>query len=105
MSKHLVGPLILFFVGALPCIGLGYMISVKRVYSLISGWDESKVSDPESYAKMIGGSVLGMGVCFALLSVIWWLQIISVYAMVIVLTVVSFAPIPFMIYANKKYKK
>jgi hypothetical protein len=46
-----LGFIIMLLAGALPCIVLGYFIAVKQQRGLISGWNESKISDPEAYAK------------------------------------------------------
>lgn len=67
----LFGSITMVLAGALPCIILGYLIAVKQMRNLIAGWDESKISNPEKFARWIGFSVLMLGVLIELIAFIW----------------------------------
>jgi hypothetical protein len=93
------------FAGALPCIILGYLIAVKQMRGLIAGWDESKISNPEKFAKWIGYSVLTLGVLIGLIALIWYLGLVNEIGMTILLCVVSLIPIPCLLIAKARYGK
>ena len=103
MDGLLFALIIMIVAGALPCIVLGYLIAVKQKRGLISGWDESKISHPEAYAKWVGFSVLILGVLIGLIAIIWYLGLVSEISMAILLIAVSFIPVPCLLYANAKY--
>ena len=95
----------MIFAGALPCIAIGYLIAVKQMRGLIAGWDESKISNPEAYAKWIGYSVLILGVLIGLIAFIWYLGLVNEIGMAILLCVASLIPIPCLLVANARYGK
>ncbi len=105
MDALFFGLIIMIFAGALPCIVFGYLIAVKQKRGLIAGWDESKISHPEAYAKWVGFSVLILGVLIGLIALIWYLKLISDIGMAIVLCAVSLIPIPCLLVANYRYGK
>lgn len=105
MDALFLGLIIMIFAGALPCIVLGYLIAVKQNRVLIAGWDETKISNPEAYAKWIGYSVLILGVLIGLIAFIWYLGLIGELGMVIALCAVSLLPIPCLLFAHYKYGK
>ena len=103
MDKQTLGLIILFFGGALPCIVLGYLIAVKQKRGLIAGWDKSKVSNPTAFAKLIGYSVLSLGIAIFVIGLVWYLGLIDEIEMTIALIIASLIPIPCVVIANKKY--
>jgi hypothetical protein len=105
MDGLFFGLIIMIFAGALPCIIFGYLIAIKQKRWLIAGWDETKISHPEAYAKWVGFSVLIFGVLIGLVALIWYLGLISEIGMAILLGVVSLIPIPCLLIANARYGK
>ena len=105
MAGLTLGFIIMLLAGALPCIVLGYFIAVKQQRGLISGWNESKISDPEAYAKWVGYSVLGLGVCIGIIAFIWYIGLIDEISMTVSLIVASLIPIPCLVIANQKYAR
>lgn len=103
MNELLLGLILMILAGALPCIIFGYLIAVKQKRSLISGWDESKISNPEAFAKLIGYSVLALGVCIGIIAIVWYLGLVGEIGMAISLFGASLLPIPCLIIANRKY--
>ncbi|GAB5386992.1 MAG: hypothetical protein Alis3KO_41150 [Aliiglaciecola sp.] len=104
MDELTIGLVVMIIAGSLPCILVGYLIAVKQKRGLIAGWDESKVSNPEAYAKLLGYSVLLLGVLIALVSFIWYFGLIDEMGVAVALLLVSLVPVPFVFVANKKYK-
>ena len=105
MDGLFFGLIVMVFAGALPCIILGYLIAVKQKRGLIAGWDESKISNPEAYAKLIGFSVLVLGTLIGLIALIWYFGLVNEIGMTILLCVASIIPIPCVLIANARYGK
>ncbi|MBD3586077.1 hypothetical protein HHX48_10035 [Salinimonas sp. HHU 13199] len=103
MDDLLLGCLIMLFAGSLPCIVVGYLIAVKQKRNLIAGWDESKISQPEAFAKWLGYSVLLLGVLIGLIAVAWFVGAINEMGLTSLLLVASLIPIPCFIVAKVKY--
>jgi NADH:ubiquinone oxidoreductase subunit K len=104
MNGQIFGLFIMIFMGALPCIILGYLVAVKQKRGLIAGWDESKIAHPEAYAKWIGYSVLVLGILIALIAIIWSIGLIGETVFAILLAIASMIPIPCLLIANAKYR-
>jgi hypothetical protein len=90
---------------ALLCITLGYLIAVKQKRGLIAGWDESKFSNPEAFAKWVGFSVLILGVLIGLIALTSYLELISENVAAMLVVVVSLLPIPCVLIASARYLK
>ena len=105
MEKVWLASLIMLVAGALPGIILGYLIAVKQQWSMIAGWDESKLSNPLAYARLIGFSLLGLGVAIALIAIGWGLQLLSDHQMAISLLLVSLLPVVAVIIAHIRFGK
>lgn len=105
MDNLILGLIILFFAGALPCIVFGYLIAVKQKRGLIAGWDESKISNPRAYANLIGYGVLLLGIVISAIGCAWYLGLTDEIGMTVALIVASLIPIPCVVIANKKYGK
>jgi hypothetical protein len=103
MDGLFFGLIIMIFAGALPCIIFGYLIAVKQMRGLIAGWDESKISNPEKFAKWIGYSVLTLGVLIGLIAFIWYWGLVNEIGMTILLCIVSLIPIPCLLIAKARY--
>ena len=89
---------------ALLCITGGYLIAVKQKRGLIAGWDESKFSNPEAYAKWVGFSVLILGALIGLIALISYLELISKNVDVMLTFAVSLLPISCVLIANARYR-
>jgi len=104
MDKQILGLIILFFGGALPCIVLGYLIAIKQKRGLIAGWDKSKVSNPAAFAKLIGYSVLFLGIAIFVIGLAWYFGLTGEIGMTVTLIIASLIPILCVVIANKKYR-
>ena len=105
MDELFFGLIIMIIFGTLPCTILGYLIAVKQIRSLIAGWDESKISNPEAYAKWIGYSLLTVGIAISGIALIWYLGVISDIGLASLLGAVTLIPILCLFIANSKYGK
>lgn len=105
MDGLFIGFLIMIIAGALPCVVLGYLIAVKQKRRLIAGWDESRVSNPVAYAKLIGLSVLVLGILIGVIGFAWYAGLISTAQMASTLAIASLVPLPCVFIANAKYGK
>jgi hypothetical protein len=99
-----LGLIIIVLGCVLPSVILGYLIAVKQKRGLIAGWDESKISNPQAYARMIGYSLFALGFLISIVSVLWFLGLVDEIVFTIGLLLASLVPIPFFVLANKKYK-
>src|SRR5512146_2405108 len=63
------------FVGLLSFVGIvliitGYLTRFRGYYTLIAGYDASRVSDPQGLARLVGGTVLALGFGFLLAAIL-----------------------------------
>ena len=65
MDEFAVGAIIVLFTAVLPCLIFGYLIVFNGRRGLISGWSDSKYSNPE-----IGGKVVGIALWLWLCSLV-----------------------------------
>ena len=103
MGESNLGALIMILGGFFPCAFLGYLIGVKQIRGLIAGWDESKISSPETFAKLIGYSLIVTGVGIGILALFVLRQAISEDSLVILLLLLSALPVIAAIYGNIRY--
>ncbi|MBE1300649.1 MAG: hypothetical protein GJ680_12195 [Alteromonadaceae bacterium] len=95
--------LITIFVGALPLIIIGYLISVKGKRHWINGVDQSKLADPEGFGRYVGNSIIATGCAIFLVAFLTYLQIINIIAFAATIFVVSFLPLPALYIAKSRY--
>ncbi|MDR7119105.1 DUF3784 domain-containing protein [Rheinheimera soli] len=105
MDNMWAGVAILIVAGALPCIISGYLIAVKQQRHLIAGWNESKISNPVAYARLVGFSVLLLGVAIMLIAAGLALQLLTENQLVICLLAVSVLPVIAAVAAYFRYRK
>lgn len=105
MAKVWLAVVIMLVAGALPGIVFGYLIAVKQQWSMISGWDESKLRNPAAFARLIGFSLLALGGFIALIAIGWGLQLLSDNQMAISLLLVSLLPVVAVIVAHIRFGK
>jgi hypothetical protein len=89
--------------GSLTCAILGYLIGVKQMRHLLSGWDESKVAHPEAYAALVGKSLVLMSIALGLVAVSWAGGALSEGMFVVLMVLVSLLPAAALLVARSKY--
>ncbi len=105
MDQYLLRFLIVILVVSIPCIVLGYLITYKKRYNLISGWDASKFNDPDAYAAIIGKMAIGLGLFLFVVTLIWYQNIIGSRELTYIILVSAIAPVLIIVLAKKKYGK
>jgi len=103
MNEFTLGGIIVLFTAVLPCLVFGYLIAFKGRRSLISGWRDSKISNPEAGGKIIGISLMVMALFLGLATLLWFLQLITETVLVYCLIPSSLIPVIALIYVNIKY--
>ena len=90
MSGDLITASILFTVSGLPFFACGYLVAIKKRTSIIAGWDDSNIKDPESYANVFGWTGILCGLFLAISAYVFSANAISSYVFVssIVLAVI-----------------
>ena len=105
MNEVLIVGLLGAIVSLVPCALIAWVIGVKQHRHILAGYDESKINNPEAYARVIAVGVFSMGGVTALTFIIWGLGGFSLGEFISALLLASFSLIPFLIFANSKYKK
>ena len=103
MSEFEIGALIVLFTAVLPCLACGYLIVFRGRRSLISGWDDSKFSNPESASKLIGISLIIMGLLLGLATLLWCTQLINEIMLIYGIVPISLVPILSLVYIKIKF--
>lgn len=103
MSEFAIVGLIVFICAVLPCLVCGYLIAFRGRRHLISGWNESKYSNPEGAAKTIGISLILMAFLLAVTTLSWGIQVITETVLIYFLVPVSIVPILALIYAKVRF--
>lgn len=103
MTEYSLVALGIILFGSLPCAILGYLIGVKQMRHLLSGWDESKVEHPEAYAALVGKSLVLMSVALGLVAVAWAEGALSDAVFVVLMVLVSLLPGAALLVARSKY--
>lgn len=96
---------IMLVAGALPCMVFGYLIAVKQQRKWISGWNESNISNPAAYGRLVGFSLLLLGLAIAALALAWVLQLLTEEEMAVSLLLASLLPVVAAIVASIRYAK
>ena len=103
MNESLLIALLVCITGALPLILVGYQISVNNKLHWINGVDLTKLSNPKGFGHYVGNSITITGMVFIILSVLLYLEFLSLISFVLILVVVSFLPLPCFFIAKQKY--
>ncbi|MUH72019.1 hypothetical protein [Psychrosphaera haliotis] len=103
MSELEIGALIVLLTAILPCLICGYLIVFHGRRSLISGWDDSKFSNPESASKLIGISLIIMALLLGLTMLLWSAQIINEIMLIYGIIPISLVPILSLVYVKIKF--
>jgi len=105
MNDNTLSLIITILGAALPLIICGYLVAVKQKHNLISGWDESKFSNPKAFGNTIGYSCMRLGVFIGIIGVAFYFKTISETTMAITLAVVIGIEFLKMFKAYKNFKK
>lgn len=105
MNGDLIITLILFSISGLPFLILGYLVAIKKKTSIIAGWDESNVKDPDSYAKVFGWTGIFCGLFLAVTTYIFSANTISVFMWIGSSVVAVFIQLLAAGYCNIKYSR
>ena len=105
MSVDMLGLTLLLVAGVAPCLVGGYLIAFRQKRHLISGWDESRYTDPQKVAKIIGAGVLALGIIIAIISWSFYLKLIGELALALSLVSACLIPVLCQAYATLKYTK
>lgn len=105
MNEDILTLVIMILGCALPLIICGYLVAVKEMRNLISGWDETKCSHPKAFGRAIGYSCMRLGIFIGLIAIAWYLKAISETTMAITLIIVTSIEFFSMYKAYKTFKK
>lgn len=103
MNEFTLGGIIVLFTAVFPCLIFGYLIAFHGRRSLISGWSDSKVSNPEAGGKIIGVSLMVMAVFLGLATLFWFLKLITETVLIYYLIPISLLPVIALVYVKIKY--
>lgn len=103
MDEYAIAALIIVLAGSLPCALFGYLIAVKQKRDLISGWDESKVRNPQAFASLVGWSLILTSGPLAGVAGAWAAKWLSETQFTVALIVVSLPPVIAVFVAKAKY--
>ena len=103
MSEFAIVGLIVLICAVLPCLICGYLIAFRDRRYLISGWNDSKYSDPEGAAKTVGISLMLMAFLLAVITLFWCIQVITETVLIYCIVPVSIVPILALIYAKTRF--
>jgi len=105
MNEVFIAVIIVVVFSLVPCGLLAYSIGIKQQRQWLAGYDEAKLNNPHAYARLIAIGILCMGVFISLTAIVWGLVGLNLIEFIIAICVASFSIIPFVVYANIKYKK
>jgi len=103
MNEFTLGGIIVLFTAVLPCLVLGYLIAFHGRRGLISGWSDSKVSDPESGGKIIGLSLMVMAILLAGVTTLWIIQFFTETELIYYLLPSTLIPVAASVFVKIKY--
>ena len=103
MNGDLFITLILFIVSGLPFFACGYLVAIKKRTSIIAGWDENSISDPDGYARIFGWSAILCGVFLAGSAYTFSANAISVYLFIGTIMMAVIVQLLVAGYCSKRY--
>jgi len=103
MDEFTLGGIIVLFTAVLPCLVLGYLIAFHDRRGLISGWSDSKVSNPESGGKIIGISLMVMAILLGGITTLWIIQFFTETELIYYLLPSTLIPVVASVYVKVKY--
>ena len=103
MSGKEIAAMIIVLTGIMPCGVLGYLVAVKQKRNLIAGWDESKVSNPQAFAAVVGWSLIALACALMAVTTYWATGSLSEAEFGALLVAVSFIPLVGIVYARHKF--
>lgn len=105
MSEQILAFIIVICCAVLPCLIFGYLIAYQGRRSLISGWSDDKVSNPQLCGKLIGDSLMLMALLLAVITALWMINIVNEIIFTFGICVVTLIPIFALIFTKIKYGK
>ena len=93
--------IIIVFAVAIPLILLGLWFYSEKSHQFING--RAKITNINQYAKNVGNSFILTGLLIICVTLLFYLQNISVTSFAVIISVTSLLPLPFVIYTHKKY--
>jgi len=103
MNEFTLGGIIVFFTAVFPCLICGYLIAFHGRRGLISGWSDSKVTNPESGGKIIGISLIIMAILLGLVTTLWIDLFFTDADVIYSLIPISLLPVVAMTFVKIKY--
>ncbi|QTH64267.1 hypothetical protein J1N51_01930 [Psychrosphaera ytuae] len=103
MIKLEIGALIVLVTAILPCLICGYLIVFHGRRGLISGWDDSKFSNPEGAGKLVGISLIIMALLLGLATLLWFAQLITEIMLIYAIVPISLVPVLTLVYVKIKF--
>ncbi|WP_257254728.1 hypothetical protein [Endozoicomonas sp. SESOKO3] len=103
--ENIIGALIMFIAGAVPGYILAYMIGVKKSVHLISGWNSSKISNPDNYAQIIGFGLFILAINITIAALLLSTGLASEMELTFLIVGSVLAPVICSILAKVKYGK
>jgi len=103
MDEFTLGAIIVLFTAVFPCLIFGYLIAYRSRRHFISGWSDSKVSNPERSGRVIGLSLIVMALFLGVIALFGFFQYISETELVYSLIPISLLPLAAMLYVKIKY--
>jgi hypothetical protein len=95
--------LFVFLFAVLPCAVAGYYISIKQNRGLISGWDDSKYTDPQRAATVVGNILMLLSIIIFIFTILYGIELVPKFFVNYFVMVVIILPIGSLVYVNKKY--
>lgn len=106
MGEFLIAGLLVILVGSLPCYLLANHIEKNKHYSLFSGWDPSKITDEDAYAKLLCKGLRMFSLLFGLGGILFMLNIVRQEIVILFLVVIPLIPmLYYMAKAKREYGK
>ncbi len=105
MNADLVFTALLFSITGLPFLLFGYLIAIKKKTSLIAGWDNSSVSDPDRVAIVIGWSAILCGIGLAITAYLFSATTLSALGFVLSLIAAVAVQLVAAVFCKLKYSK
>lgn len=103
MNGDLITTSLLFIVTGLPFLACGYLVAIKKKTSIIAGWDDKNVKDPESYARVFGWTGILCGLFLAIMAYAFSANAISSYVFIGAIVVTALVQLLSAGYCSKRY--
>lgn len=103
MNGDLITTSLLFLVIGLPFFVCGYLVAIKGRTSIIAGWDERNIKNPESYAKVFGWTGILCALFLAVSAYTYSANVKSVFVFISTIIMAVVAQLVATGYCSKRY--